>query len=251
MAATHKVGRLIQNALDLHVAKEEDRLVFAEDREGLVAKTPAVLALGRYSDLKNQKEVAGGLSWIIRQYWSSSLVSKEGIFFGARLIGSNVAQWAVLVVFISLVLLALSSVLGGSSNASKQLQPTRSVYFNDSGSFMMNESEVDEAFLKQNDLMFGYTFDDLNSTYDRRSKESLVRDLLENMVAFPGVTKFFLEDNPGIDFAEYTIESIKNMTDLNLTLAFEEPSAFRSAFTPRGFWTVIGTEVQQRAGSLE
>jgi hypothetical protein len=225
MAASFKVNKLIHNALTLHT----DVDILTTSRrcdEGSGINTSSVIALGQYADLWRQKEVVGGFRWVLREYWNSNLTCKEGIFFGARLIGSNLAQWSVLAAFLSLVVIATSRGSSGNKGIMYE-QPVRSVYFNDSGSFLFLESEVNDTFLEDYNLFFGYTFDDFNSTFMESSRERTTRNLLEMIVSFPRITSFTLNEEPGSDFSEYLVKSMFDMTGVNMTSAFEAPHTFQ------------------------
>jgi hypothetical protein len=85
MAASFKVSTMIYNALQLHRVAEDVEIVDIS-KEIPILRTSAAVALGRYTNLSRQKVVFGGFAWVMRQYWTSALASKEGIVFGARLI---------------------------------------------------------------------------------------------------------------------------------------------------------------------
>ena len=85
MAASFKVSMMIYNALQLHRVAEDVEIVDIS-KEIPILRTSAAVALGRYTNLSRQKVVFGGFAWVMRQYWTSALASKEGIVFGARLI---------------------------------------------------------------------------------------------------------------------------------------------------------------------
>jgi hypothetical protein len=238
MAASYKVNKMIHNALILHADVDSLESSRRSD-EGTGIKTSSVIALGKYADLWRQKEVVGGFRWVLREYWNSDLASKEGIFFGARLIGSNLAQWAVLAAFISLVVIATSR--GQSENkAMVYEQPIRSVYFNESGSFLLLENEVNDTYLEGNDLIFGYTFDDFNSTLMESSRERTSRNLLEMIVSFPGITSFSLNEEPERDLTEFLVKSIFDMTGLNMTSAFDTSHKFQFELNSNLFNFMVG-----------
>jgi hypothetical protein len=242
MAASYKVNKMIHNALTLH--KDIDALnTSRRNDEGTGIKTSSVIALGQYADLWRQKEVVGGFRWVLREYWNSDLTCKEGIFFGARLIGSNLAQWAVLAAFLSLVVIATSR--GPSDNKGIMYeQPLRSVYFNDSGSFMFLESEINNTYLDDNNLVFAYTFDDFNATLMESSRQRTTRYLLETIVSFPGITSFVLNEEPESDVSKVLVNSIYDMTGLNMTSTFATPHKFHFELNSN-LWNFVVSELEK------
>lgn len=249
MAASFKVGKLISNALHLHHVGHDIKKL-DEVKDSSSGRTSAVVALSHYTDLSRQKEVVGGFLWVIRQYWTSALASKEGIFFGARLIASNLAQWAVLAVCLSLVVIAAFRMCNDAPKNAPYLQPSRSIYFNDSGSFLLFEDEISASFLQRNNLVFGYVFDDLNSTYVEVSKQAIARSFLSKMMSFPVITSFYLEDSSDENVADRVFDSFSNLTGLNITMAFADPSSFQLSFSGN-FVSVLSDQLRQRAGNLE
>jgi len=245
-AAAIKVDKMVRNALTLHENEDEDD-GFDQDTEHLVTRTRGDIAVDRFSDLTMKKEVVGGFFWLWKQFFSSELSAQEGVFFGARFIGCNVAQWLVLVAFISLVLIAVSRV-GDTGQAEVGL--ARGVYFNESGSFLYNTSAVTEIFLHQNELTFGYMFDDLNSTYTPSTRSLLIRNLLESMEKLPGMVSFVFEETPGQKVADYAIAAIQSMTGVDLNMALAEPVRFQTALSG-DFLLFIVTELGTRAETTE
>lgn len=246
MAASFKVKTLINNALRLHQYAHDAEIV---DVTKSIMRTSAV-ALGRYTNLSRQKEVVGGFAWVMRQFWTSALASKEGIFFGARLVASNCAQWAVLAALLSLVIIAVLRLFDGSSDSPMDMELSRSVYFNESGSFLLFEHELNPSFLEMNNLVFGYVFDDVNSTHTETPKQAAVRSFLGKMMSFPAMTSFYLQDSTDDSFADSLCDYLSNVTGSNITMAIESQASFSVAFND-AFFSALADHFRRSAGNLE
>lgn len=92
-SAAFKMDRLVNNAVEIHHSKDEQR----------VLKTCFGHALNVFSKW-NKTERVGGVVWVWRRIWNGDLARREGITFSVRLIAANVSQYAVvLFIFMAFV----------------------------------------------------------------------------------------------------------------------------------------------------
>jgi hypothetical protein len=159
------------------------------------------------------------------------------------------AQWLVLVAFISVVLIALSAVSQEPAEYDEELW-NRAVYFNASGSYLYNASTVTESFVDDNDLTFAYIFEDRDSTYSSDPRTGVIRIFLEAIESFPGIVAFVFEETPGEKVIDFAVSKIKSMTGINLETMFEQPSRFANAFDG-DFFQFVYSEVESRAETTE
>lgn len=154
----------------------------------------------------------------------------------------------MLVAFISVAIISISTV--SQPINVYEMKWTRTLCFNDSGSFLYNTSEVTEQFLHENDLYFGYVIDDLNSTYTSNPRTLVIRSMLESIEALPGIISFVFEEIPGQKVADYFISTVQRITGLDLDVALNQPTRFRNLFSGN-FLQVVYSELESRSGTTE
>lgn len=88
-----KINQLVDNAVDIHRSKDQQRVV----------RTCFGHALHVYSKWKKTERV-GSLLWVWREIRSGAILSREGITYSARLMAANISQYVVvLFVFLAFV----------------------------------------------------------------------------------------------------------------------------------------------------
>jgi hypothetical protein len=125
------------------------------------------------------------------------------------------------------------------------LDRSRSVYTNASGSFMLYDDSVDPMHLVENDLVYRYTFDSVNSTYCTHPGTYFLRALLESMVTPAFFDQALLND--GAAGSAMTIaEAVRNATGIDLRATLVDQTTILNVFD-FNFLSVMSSEIKRRA----
>jgi len=112
LAAATKVHKMVQNAYTLHKAK--DNSVILSRMEGNDTITPShAVALLNFTEQSDLTETSGGFFWCWKQFYSGSLLAKEGIWIHTRILAANLVQICIVVVVVISTSLLLNLTTAG------------------------------------------------------------------------------------------------------------------------------------------
>jgi hypothetical protein len=117
-AAIHKMDRLLENAIQCHLLKEnnhQQNSIKSSNTTNTEPENPMRLqnnlrslagTMDKYHQSVVQMEKAGGILWTWRKIRDRSLFYEEGIWLWQRLVATNMAQWFTMLIWIALVVFA-------------------------------------------------------------------------------------------------------------------------------------------------
>jgi len=132
IAAATKVHKMVQNAYALHKTSDDTKRTANLSRMvgNDTAMSSNAVALLNFTKQSNMTETSGGFFWSWKQFYSGSLLTKEGIWIHTRILAANFAQLFILigVIMVSVItankftrLLVVGDEVTDKSNASAQV----------------------------------------------------------------------------------------------------------------------------------
>lgn len=173
LAARFKMNQMVKNSMEMRFRSKGEDSLSAE-------RLDTFQTIEHIQACEELVEPIGGLFWAWKR--GKKFREEDGIWYSVRFFAAGVMQIVAICFFCFLIgysLYFVTTVKRVSTITEVKIFPPRSLYFNASGSYVLQSSEIDENHLSTNNLEFGYVFDDGGTINSETSTVKMSRLILQ------------------------------------------------------------------------
>lgn len=229
-ASRVKIDKMYENAMELHSSFSVRSSQFYDRKKSLsslIRMSASQGALLEFTKRENDVEPIARLNNFKIWALTDPIYDEEGVWIGARTWAGNLGQMLAVFAFAWFIAWSNRAVTESYKNDNptqitvqvRTPSVSRGLYFNSSGSYVINTNDATPDFLLKNSLTFGYPFDTGVEVTQESRAEKFYRNVLHELNNANDVTAIWGSET-GDNLVTQVEGALLNATGIDLKLAF-------------------------------